>query len=305
MGAPRAIHAQPAKRLAIFHYADPPLFEKQYPGFFAALAEKGWREKSTLAIDWREVRMDDPKLDELAARLAATAPDVLFTESTRGTRALQNATRTIPIVTSVGDPVASRFATSLQRPGGNITGLALTAGTEGKALDFARELVPNLKRIAGFVPASVATSREQAQPGLKAANDRGIEARLWLIDPRDAQAAAREAQKWGAGAVSVGVFLDKEPTRIVTEAVHAAGLPTINGVEWFPELFALTVVTHHLNPVRSLVAILDKILRGARPADIGFEPPDSVDITVNRRILASLRLPVPPALALRANQFID
>jgi putative ABC transport system substrate-binding protein len=104
---PAAAPAQSARRLAIFHWLDPKEFEREYPGLFAALAEKGWKEGVNLTLDWREVRVDNPDLDAIAARLVATAPDVIFTESTRATRALQAATRTIPIVTSVGDPVAT------------------------------------------------------------------------------------------------------------------------------------------------------------------------------------------------------
>jgi hypothetical protein len=151
----------------------------------------------------------------------------------------------------------------------------------------------------------VTTSHEYAQQGLAAARQRGVEPRLMLIDAKGAGAAAREAVKWGAGAVGVGGFLEIAPTRVVAQAVHAAGLPTVGGAEQFSDALALTVVLHHANTVKSLSAMLDKVLRGTRPAGMAFEAPDSVRIIVNRRILASLRLPVPPALLVRAERVID
>jgi len=295
----------PSRRLGVFRWDDRKEFESEYPGLFALLAERGWREGSTLALDWRRVRMDDPNLDAAAARLVAAEPHAILTESTRATRALHVATRTIPIVTSVGDPVASGFAASLARPGGNITGLALTVGAENKAIDIAREFIPGLSRVVLLYPSSVATSAESARQFAVAAARHGIETRTILIDAKDADRAAREAYQWGARAAFTGAFLDEAPTRRVADAAHHAGLATLSSHEQFGQVHAITVSVHHVNTVKSLVGILDKVLRGARPGEIAFEAPDSAKVIVNRRILAALGLAPSPALLLRATQVID
>jgi len=155
---PGVIAAGDTRKLGVFHWLNRSEWEQSRPGIFRMLVERGWKLDRNLVTDWRVVRMDAADLDRVAASLAASHPDAILAESTAGTRALRRATRAIPIVTYVADPVLSGFAASLRRPGGNVTGLCdFDAKSGTKAIELLRALVPRLSHIAVFFPGTVAT----------------------------------------------------------------------------------------------------------------------------------------------------
>jgi putative ABC transport system substrate-binding protein len=289
------------------HWEDQAAFGAARPGIFRHLAEQGWREGSNLEVRWRQARMDDASLDRIAAELAASQPDAILTESTRATSALYKASRTVPIVTFVADPVAAGFAESLARPGRNVTGLCgLSEDSGAKSVELLRLVVPDLSRIAVVFSAQVSTSRLSAKPFLDAATRAGIKAELVLLRQKaDVEAAVNAAVLSGARAVIVAHLIEDGLTQAFGEAAARRNLASLTVSDQFARSYLFVHEPYHLNYDRSFGVVLDKVLRGTRPGDIAFEQPDGTKLTVNRRLAAAMRLELPAELRLRATRFID
>ena len=245
-------------------------------------------------------------LDRVAASLAASHPDAILAESTAGTRALRRATRAIPIVTYVADPVLSGFAASLRRPGGNVTGLCdFDAESATKAIEFLKRLVPRLSHIAVFFPGAVATSRESAGRYLAAAAKAGIEARLILLgNVNEFETTVRGVVRSGAnGALSSGL-LDDANLRKLGESARRNKLPTLTFLEPFKDTFPLTLQPYHRDWDGAFATIVDKVLRGTSPAEIAFEQPDALKVILNRRLAMDMGLAIPPEVEIQATEVI-
>ena len=284
-----------ARRLGVFRW------EKVR---FEGLVERGWREGQNLEVVWREINVMLPGLEEAAAELVAARPHAIITESTPATRALAKATATIPIVTSVGDPVRSGFARSLARPGGNITGLCnLTSGAEIKALEMLRAFVPGLGRVMLlFGPAQ---SGEFAQRYTEAARTLAIQAQVFhLSSLTEAQKAVREGLTAGAQA-AITAILDDQTLDWLARALPQNRIPTLEAMGRVDERFLVSVEHYHANVDRSRSAIIDKVLRGANPGEIPFEQPDAAHIVVNRRIAKAMLMPVPVEISHSATLVVD
>ena len=284
-----------AKRLGIFRW------ERMH---FEGLAERGWREGQNLEVVWREINVERPGLEQAAAELVATRPHAIFTESTLATHALAKATATIPIVTSVGDPVRSGFARSLARPGGNITGLCnLTPGAEIKALEMLRAFAPGLGRVM-FLYGS-AGSGEFVQRYTEAAGSLAMQAQVFRLSSlTEAQKAVREGITAGAQAAIVAI-LDDPTLDWLARALPQNRIPTLRWNGQVDERFLVSVEHYHANVDRSFSAIIDKVLRGENPGEIPFEQPDATHIVVNRRIAKAMNVPVPAEISLIATRVVD
>ena len=291
-----AAHAG-AKRLGVFRW------EKMR---FEGLAERGWREGQNLEVVWREINVRRPGLEQAAAELVATRPHAIFTESTPATHALAKATATIPIVTSVGDPVRSGFARSLARPGGNITGLCnLTPGAEVKTLEMLRAFAPGLGRVMLLFGPAQHSSGEFVQRYTEAAGSLAMQAQVFhLSSLTEAQKAVREGITGGAQAAIVGV-LDDPTLDWLARALPQDRIPTLRDTGRVDERFLVSVEHYHANVDRSFSAIIDKVLRGENPGEIAFEQPDAAHIVVNRRIAKAMNVPVPAEISLIATRVVD
>jgi putative tryptophan/tyrosine transport system substrate-binding protein len=286
-----------AKRLGVFRW------EKVR---FEGLVERGWREGQNLEIVWREINVERPGLEQAAAELVATRPHAVFTESTPATHALAKATATIPIVTSVGDPLRSGFARSLARPGGNITGLCnLTPGAEIKTLEMLRALAPRLGRVMLLFGPAQHGSGEFVQRYTEAAGSLAMQAHVFrLSSPTEAQKAVREGITAGAQAAVV-VILDDPTLDWLAHALPQNRIPTLCAKGQVDERFLVSVEHYHANVDRSLSAIIDKVLRGENPGEIAFEQPDAAHIVLNRRIAKAMKVAVPAEISLIATRVVD
>jgi putative ABC transport system substrate-binding protein len=314
LGGALAIAALPAvraqapgpRRVAVFHWLDRRQYGQAYPRFFPTLAGKGWKEGSNIAFEWQGIRVDETDIAAPALRLVATRPDAILTESTRATRALSNATRTIPIVTFVGDPVGGGFSTGIGTPGRNVTGTCI-CGDEGapRLIALLKSMAPKVSVLGIAYSSRYSISREQAQPLMTAAAQAGITPRLLLVPPEDIEGAIRRAVQGGVQALVAGNLVDPENFRKAGEAARNQKIPAIGGFAEHKEVFVLTVEATHLAMDRSMALALDKVLRGENPAQLPWVQPDGSILIVNRRIAKAIGVEIPPDMLIRANEVLD
>jgi len=302
------VRAQPdgRRRVAVFHWLDRKQYAEAYPRFFSTLAEKGWKEGSNLLLEWHGIRVDDPNLDAAAAKVVATRPDAILTESTRATRAAANATRAIPIVTFVGDPVMAGFAQSLAKPGGNVTGSCACAdGASAQLIGLLRSLTPRLSSIAVIYSSKFSTGAEQAKPVLAAASQAGIASRLLLVAPDEIESSVRRAAKEGVQALVIGNLVDPDNYQKTAEAARNQRLPTVAVTADFKNAFLLTSEVLPMNMDRILAATLDKVLRGENAGQLPIVQAEGSRMIVNRRIARAMGVEIPRDILLLASEVID
>lgn len=270
--------------------------------------EYGWVEGRTLEIAWRFCDGDETRAPALAKELVSGRPDVIATASTARTRAVQQATSTIPVVTAVGDPVGSGFAKSLARPGGNITGLALGVSEIGpKQVDLLRAVLPKLSTVVVLGASRSRSVEEIAEPFLTAARGAGIAAKAQHVTSlAQAEASMRALPGAGRGAAFLlGNFPDFDRGEIARLAVRLR-VPTMAFDEdMVARGVLLAVLLLHENSERRTVALIDKLFRGADPATIPFELPGKSSVVINLRTAAAIGVAFPPDFILRADRVIE
>jgi putative ABC transport system substrate-binding protein len=303
-----ATSAGPARRLGVLHWEDRAGFDRERPGIFHALARKGWRESEALSLEWRRVRIDSPHLARVAAELVALSPHAILTESTVLTRALVAATPTVPIVTSVADPVASGFALSLGRPGRNVTGLCnRDEGYEVKSIEMLRAFAPRLSCVMLFFHSAAKESGPFADRFAAAAEQAGLRARLCLVGSlTQARDAVSDALRHGSDAAVIGnTILDESLAAWIAMELPRRGLPAIcaNGNQ--DDRFLVSFEQFHANAALRFATVIDKVLLGASAAGIAFERPDAAHVVVNRRIARAMGLEIPAEMRVRATRVIE
>ncbi len=274
------------------------------------LRELGYVEGQNIAIEsrWAEGRYD--RLPGLAAELVRLKVDVIATYTAPAIQATKQATATIPIVMGgVIDPVAPGFVTSLARPGGNITGLSIMAPeVVEKQLEILKEVVPKVTRVAVLGnPANPGTA-----PQLRHAQDAARALKLQLqsleaLGPNDIDSAFAAMTKERAGAVLVLVdaMFEEHRTRITDLAVSRR-LPSVYGLKNFVEAGGLLYYgAHEAERFRRAAIFIDKILKGAKPADLPVEQPTKFEFVVNLKTAKALGLTIPQSVLIRADQLID
>src|SRR5438105_7415390 len=280
------------RRLGIFYFADgKPSSGEYFPGFREAmkeLAKLGWVEGRDLIFESRYASAPE-EIAGRAAELARSGVDAIFTEGTSQTRGVQHATKTIPIVTGVGDPVGSGFAKSLARPGGNITGVSFAmAEIPRKQLELLRAVVPALSRLTIFVNGEDPASPEFARPMQAAAQELGIAPELApVLSLADIQSVF-QAYRSASGRAARFLFHFDEPKALAALAIRNK-VPTMvleaNDVE-AGGLISFNLV--HENQAQRAAAQLDKVLRGMNPAEIPFELPTKSEFAINLKTASAL-----------------
>ncbi|MFL5088717.1 MAG: ABC transporter substrate-binding protein [Xanthobacteraceae bacterium] len=289
--------------------AAPSVESQRVAAFEQRLRELGWIEGRTVAIEYRWAEGRSERYAENAAELVRLKVDVIVTSATPPTLAAKQATEVIPIVfATLSDPVGTGLVASLARPGGNITGLSnQISDTGGKKLELLREVVPGLRRLAIMAnvgnPASVLDMREAQAT----ARTIGLEVTTSEIRQAEDIAPAFEALKDRADALYLcpDPLMNTHRTRINILAVGAR-LPTMHGHREYVEAGGLMSYGHNLpNQFRRAADFVDKILRGAKPADIPVEQPTKFDLIINVTAAKALGLDIPPTLLARADEVIE
>ena len=289
--------------------ANTPAVQSQWTAAFVQrLRELGWIEGRTVAIEYRWGEGRTEGFTEFMAEFVRLKVDVILTHGT-AVPAAKQATAVIPIVFAIaGDPVGSGMVASLARPGGNVTGLSLQqADVVGKCIELLREVVPGLRRLAilanvGFPNAATVIAEVQA-----AARMLGLEVATLEIRQAEDIAPAFEALKGRADALYVASdpLVNTNRIRINTFALGAR-LPTMHTFREHVEAGGLMSYGPNLPDLwRRAGDYVDKILRGAKPADLPVEQPTKFDFVINLVTAKALGLSVPRMLLARADEVIE
>jgi len=277
--------------------------------FRQGLHTLGYVEGKSLVIEYRYGEGKVGRLAEMAAELVRLKVDVIVTGGPTATRAAKEATSTIPIVMAFDtDPVGNGFVASLARPGGNITGLSsLAPEISGKQLELLKEIVPRLSRVAVFGTSTTPGSAQALREMERAAGAFGVKLQyLDVLDPKDIETAFRAASKGRVDAVlalTSGVFADHR-TEIAELAIKSR-LPAIYFRSEFVEdggLMAYGVSITGLD--RRAATYVDKILKGAKPADLPVEQPKKFELIINLKAAKQIALTIPPNVLARADRVI-
>jgi putative ABC transport system substrate-binding protein len=306
-----AQHAGKVYRIGILgQKAADPEEARQWQAFRLGLRERGWNEGVNIRIEYRWVEGDAARLPELAADLVRLQPDLIATRGSFFTGAVKAATSSIPIVfIAHADPVGTGHVASLARPGGNVTGLALLQTELGpKGLELLHSTVPAAARIAVLWHPGTPS----AVPGLRALEEPAHMLRLQL-QPVGARTAAElegafsTMARGGAQAILVlGTPFFFTARQRLGELAIAHRLPTMfHGRPYVEAGGLMSYFPNHDDLWRSAAVYVDKILRGAKPADLPVEQPFKLEFVINGRTARAIGLTIPQTMLQRADQVIE
>ena len=277
--------------------------------FVKRLRELDWVEGKNIQIEYRWAEGRTERYAEIAAEFVLAKVDVMVTAGTEAVIAAKQLTSAIPIVfATAGDPVGSGLVTSLARPGGNVTDLSnQQADLSGKRLELLREVVPGLRRLAIMAnfrnPASVSETLDVQAVAA------ALQMQVTTIEIRTSEEiiSAFEALKGKVDALYVVIdpFVSGNGVRINTMALGAR-LPTMHGFREIAHaggLMSYGPDFRHL--YRRTAELVDRVLRGTKPADIPVEQPTKFDLVINLTTARALGITVPPTLLARADEVIE
>jgi putative ABC transport system substrate-binding protein len=309
---PLATRAQQPAKLPTVGYmgSGTPATQGQWAAAFAQrLRELGWIEGRTVEVEHRWAQGRTERAAEIATEFARRNVNVIVTSGTALIVAAKQATSVIPIVfAAAGDPVGTGLVASLARPGGNITGLSLQqTETTGKRLELLREVAPSLRRLAILANVDSAAAVLDMREVQATTNTLGLEVITLEIRRGEDIAAAFEAINGRADALYVVIdpLVGLHRIRINTLAL-AARLPTMHTFREGVEAGGpMSYGPNFLDLFRRAADYTDKILRGAKPADIPVEQPTKFDLVINLTTAKALGLKIPEAFLLRADELIE
>jgi putative tryptophan/tyrosine transport system substrate-binding protein len=311
LAARLAAAQQSGKIPRIAYFVIAPLGETPSPervAFLAGLRALGWIEGQTIAIEYRSAKWHAELFDDLAQELVGMNVDIIVAAGPDALiRAAKEATSTVPIVMAAsGDPVGERFVASLARPGGNVTGISLMIPELGpKRLELLKEVVPRVARLA--VIWSPAGQRELRVT--RAAADK-LRLALKLIEVRNADDLARAfavLEKERPDALTM-LFdgLTSGYRGLVGDFAKKHKLPTVFGAREFAEAGGLISYAPDIaDGFHRAATYVDKILKGAKPADLPVEQPTKFELVINLNTAKAIGLTIPQSVLARANHVIE
>jgi len=266
-------------------------------------------EGRNLVIDRRYAAFKHDRLPELAADLVRLKPDVIVTGGTPNIAALKHATTTIPVVmTYAPDPVGEGLITSLRRPGGNITGMSVTTGPEfiAKQMEILKEAVPKLSRV-GILRH---TGRAGTETAAIESAARKLTMTVTFADvriPNDIEGAFAAMTRSRADAFLIlGGSVTWANRQQIADLAVQHRLPGIHFFREYAEAgLLLTYGVNFVAQFRRAAIYVDKILRGAKPADLPVEEPTQFELVINLKTAKALGLTIPPSVLLRADHVIE
>ena len=277
--------------------------------FRQGLHELGYAEGKNIFIEYRYAEGKLDRLPALAAELVRLKVDVIVAGSPQATRSAKQATSTIPIVMAFDDdPVGSGFVASLARPGGNITGLStLFPEMSGKQLELLKEIVPKLSRVAVLGNATQPGNPQALREINLTADGFGVQIQyLEVRGPKDIETSFREASKERADAVLVlSTTILYFNRRQVSDLAGKSRLPTIYGrPEYVDDGGLVYYGPSYTDLYRRAAVYVDKILKGAKPADLPVEQPMKFELIINLKAAKQIGLTIPPNVLARADKVI-
>ena len=312
---PLATHAQqPARRVYRIGYLS--LGSREQSLRFAEVFEDGlrrlgYRVGENVTMKYRFANAEMERLPALAGELVRLAVDIIIAGSNPSTVATKTATTTIPIVmVNIVDPVSTGLVASLARPGGNVTGLAVDAGGEilGKRFELLKEMLPNLSRLGIMWNPDVAVNRSRQAAMTETARTLGlttIPVEVRGVDTLEQAFAAMTKERAQAFVVQGDSVLHEYRGQIAEMAVRNR-LPSAAVTSQLAEAgFLLSYGADLFNSYRRAAVFVDKIFKGANPADLPVEQPTKFELVVNLKTAKVLGIDIPPTLLTRADEVIE
>jgi putative ABC transport system substrate-binding protein len=285
--------------------------ELQGSSFQQALHELGWVEAKNIAFEWRFAEGKRDRLPALAAELVRLKVDLIVASGAIEIRAAQHATSTIPIVMAgTGDPVRAGFVASLARPGGNITGVSnLQSELNSKRLELLTEAMPGVSRVAVLADPANPNTPAMVRETEQAARVLGVQLHLLeMTDPSRLESAFATITTARVDALLVlplpAAWFDAHARRIVELVAHHH-LPAIYPGRWFVGAGGLmSYARNTAEHFRRAATYVDRILKGAKPADLPVEQPTTFELVINLKTAQALGLTLPPTLLFQADEVI-
>jgi putative ABC transport system substrate-binding protein len=309
---PLAAHAQQAAKLPTIGFLGPltPSSQSEWTdAFVQSMRAHGWIEGRTVAIEYRWGEGRSERLAEIVAEFVRLKVNVIVTAGTEAVIAAKQTTSVIPIVFGqAGDPVGTGLVASLGRPGANVTGLSnQSADLAGKRIGLLREVLPSLHRVA--IMANVGSPIGGLEMGDVKATALALGLETVPVEIRRAEdiAPAIEALKDRADVLYVVTEPLVNTNRVqINKLALDARLPTLHGQAAYAEAGGLMSYGANVPDLfRRAGDYVDKVLRGAKPADLPVEQPTKFDLTINLKTAKALGLIVPPTLLARADEVIE
>jgi putative tryptophan/tyrosine transport system substrate-binding protein len=305
----KAQQATKIQRIGYLSGSSPSTSANRREAFQQGLHELGYVEGKNIVIEWRWAHGKFDRLPVLAAELVRLKVDVIVTTGPQATRPTKQATSTIPIVMAQDpDPVGNGFVASLAQPGGNITGLSsLAPELSGKQLELLKETVPQLSCVAVFGTSTNPGNAQNLKEVELAAKALGVKLQyLDVLSPNDIEAAFQATSKARADAVLMlpGSVLVLRRAQL-TELAVTSKLPAIYQQTEFTEAGGLMYYgTNTPELFRRAATYVDKILKGAKPADLPVERPTKFELIINLKTAKQIGLTIPPNVLARADRVI-
>jgi len=310
--AARAQQPQRMRRIGVLmNYAsDDAEGQARLAAFHQGLQQLGWTVGRNVQIDYRWGAGDADRIRKLAAELVELAPDVILSAGSPSVAALQQATRTVPVVfVTVVDPVSSGFVDSLARPGGNITGFPVYEySIAGKWLELLKEIAPNMTRAA--VIRDAALTAGGGQLGVIQAVAPSVGAEVTPVNVRDAgeieRAITAFARSPNGGLIVTGSTLAGIHRDLIITLAARHKLPAVYFARYFVVGGGLISYGPGLvDQYRQAASYVDRILKGEKPADLPVQAPTKYELVINLKAAKALGLNVPPTLLARADEVIE
>jgi len=307
----RAQQAEQMRRIGVLMNttADDPRGQAAVAAFQQVLQQLGWSDGRNVRIDTRWGANDVDRDRRYAAELVALAPDVILASGTLSVAALQNVTRTLPIVfVQVSDPVGAGLVDTLARPGGNTTGFMIFEySLSGKWLELLKQIEPRLTRAA--VLRDSANPAGIAQFGAIQATAQQLRIDVSPINVRDAgeieRAVAAFARSANGGLIATGSAMEAHHNLIVTLAARYKLPAVYNDRTFVANGGLISYGPDRIDQFQRAVTYVDRILKGEKPADLPVQQPTKFELVINVKTAKALGLAVPPALLARADEVIE
>lgn len=277
--------------------------------FLRGMEDLGYVQGRNIVFEKRAAHGRLEQLPDLAAELVRANVDVIVAPPTAAALAAVKATRTIPVVfMMVGDPVGAGLAASLSRPGGNATGVSNQSGDlAGKLIELLREAVPTARRLAVMTRTSTGHDTQWAYAVTAAAQLKLTVQRIRVSSYDGVDGALREVKDLrfdGLVLLSDAVFVSRRED--IARAVNEMRLPAIYGFAEFTDAGGLMSYGVNLeDQFRRAAHYVDRILKGAKPGDLPIEQPSAFEFSINTKTAASIGLPLPRELRLRAHRLVE
>ena len=308
--APRAQQSERMRRIGVLMNisADDPEAQSRMTAFVQGLQQSGWTDGRNIRIDTRWAAGDADRYHRYAEELLALAPEVILASATPSVQALQQATRTVPIVfANVGDPVGMGLLESVARPGGNTTGFsAFDLGFGAKWLELLKEIAPRLTRVAVLRDLTIGPAQLSAIQAV--APSFGVE--LSPVGVRDAgeieRTIAAFAQASNAGMIVTASTSAVIHRHLIVMLAARHRLPAVYSFRYFATTGGL--LSYGPDPIdmyRRAAGYVDRILKGEKPADLPVQAPTKYELVINLKTAKALGLAVPDSLLALADEVIE